>query len=67
MLAIMLSTSKKLTLQTVYPCSNGRYFATYNLCGKTKFVGTFSSKKDAKNAVEHALKGRSPKKSVCYY
>ena len=66
----MLRTPKpptSTTVQTVFPCSNGRCFATYNLGGKNRFVGTFGSEGAAQLAVHEALKGRTPKKSVCYY
>ena len=57
----------KKTVKTVYPCSNGRFFATFVTCGRTKFVGTFNSEKEASKAVLIALNGISPKKTVCYY
>lgn len=63
----MYRTKKGISIQTVYPCSGGRFFASFNTCGKTRFLGTFDTKKDATSAVKRALKGRSPKKLVCYY
>ena len=53
--------------KTIFSVRKGRYFASIRLENKTKFLGTFQSKEEAKKVVERALNGSKPKILLCYY
>ena len=49
--------SSKVIRNTIYPTTDGKYFVSIRINTKTKFGGTYNSKKDALAASKKLLKG----------